>query len=180
MRVNVVGTSGSGKSTFARKLAQTLSVPCIEMDTLYWKADWQYCNDEELAARLSTRLTASESWVLDGNYNRTRPIKWQTVDMIVWLDYGFWRTLWQVTVRAINRAQSQNELWPGTGNRESFRRSFWSRESIILWVLKTWRSNRRRYLADMANPAYQHIRFVQLRSRREADEFIAGLAQQRP
>ena len=32
MNINVVGTSGVGKSTLARRLAQILSVPYIEMD----------------------------------------------------------------------------------------------------------------------------------------------------
>ena len=176
MKVNVVGTSGSGKSTLARRLAQAMSVPCIEMDTLYWRKNWQGCSDEEMLTALSARLTASDGWVLDGNYNRTRSLKWQDVDMVIWVDYGFWRTLRQVTCRAIGRARSQKELWPGTGNRESFRRAFLSRESIIWWMLKTWRNNRRRYLADMADPVYGHIRFVRLRTQRDAEALVAGLA----
>lgn len=175
MKVNVVGTSGSGKSTLARRLAQAMAVPCIEMDTLFWRKNWQGCSDEELALTLSTRLADSDSWVLDGNYNRTRPIKWHAVDMVIWVDRGFWRTLRQVTCRAIERARSQQELWPGTGNRESFRRSFCSRESIIWWMLKTWRNNRRRYLADMSSPAYRHIRFVRLRTQQEVEALIAEL-----
>ena len=175
MKVNVVGTSGSGKSTFARRLSQAMSVPYIEMDTLYWRENWQGCSDDEMSTRLATALAASDGWVLDGNYNRTRPIKWQDVDIIIWVDSSFWRTLWQSLSRAVNRAWTQKELWPGTGNRESFRRSFFSRQSIIWWMLKTWRSNRRRYLADIVNPAYAHIRFVRLRSKREADALIAEL-----
>jgi adenylate kinase family enzyme len=49
MNINVVGTSGVGKSTLARRLAQILSVPCIEMDRLYWRADWQGAPDETFA-----------------------------------------------------------------------------------------------------------------------------------
>ena len=67
-----------------------------------------------------------------------------------------------------------------TGNRESFRRSFCSRESIILWTLKTWRQNRRRYLADMQDPQYRHIRFVRVRSPRQAEALLRELEAQRP
>ena len=38
MKINVVGTSGVGKSTLAKRLAALLSVPYIEMDTLYWRS----------------------------------------------------------------------------------------------------------------------------------------------
>ena len=36
----VMGVSGSGKTTYARKLASQLNVPHIELDTLYWGPDW--------------------------------------------------------------------------------------------------------------------------------------------
>ena len=42
--------------------------------------------------------------------------------------------------------------------------------------MKTWRANRRRYLADMHNPEYAHIRFIRLRNRRETEAFIASLS----
>ena len=175
MRINVIGTSGSGKSTLAKKLASKLNVPYIEMDVLYWRANWQGTPDEELFARLE-QLLQQPGWVLDGNYNRSREIKWRHVDIVVWVDYGFWRTLRQVSLRALKRACSGQELWPGTGNRESFRRGFFSRESIILWSLKTWRTNRARYQRDMTDPRYQHLRFVRLTSPQQVDEFIASLS----
>ena len=109
---------------------------------------------------------------MDGNYNRTRPIKWAEVDMVVWVDYPFWRTMWQALKRAIGRIWSGRELWPGTGNRERWTETFCSRNSILLWTVMTFRSNRRRYAADMRDRAYEHIRFVRVRSDAEADRLI--------
>ncbi|HHG8771492.1 TPA: AAA family ATPase [Raoultella planticola] len=174
MKINVVGTSGVGKSTLARRLAQTLSVPCIEMDRLYWLAQWQGTPDDEFFAKIAA-ATDAPGWVLDGNYNRSRPVKWREVDLVVWLDYGFCRTLRQAVCRAASRASRRQELWPGTGNRESFRRSFFSRESIIWWTIKTWKQNRQRYQSDMADPAYRHIRFIRLRHPRQTEDFIRQL-----
>lgn len=95
--------------------------------------------------------------------------------MIVWLDYSLTRTLWQATARAWCRSWRQQEIWPGTGNRERFRRSFLSRESVVLWTLKTYRSNRRRYLAIQQDPRYRHVQFVPLRSPRQAERFLSQL-----
>lgn len=176
MKINIIGTSGSGKSTLAKQIAARLGAPYIEMDTLYWRANWQGISDEEMFATLAEKLNATPDWVLDGNYNRTRPVKWQQVDIVVWIDYGFWRTLRQVTCRALKRAWHQQELWPGTGNRESLHRAFFSRESIILWMLKTWRHNRIRYSADMHNAAFRHIRFVHITTPAQARAFIDSLA----
>lgn len=175
MKINVVGTSGSGKSTLSKQLAARLQVPRIEMDRLYWRPNWQGTPDPALFASLEAALVASSAWVLDGNYNRTRSIKWRYADTVVWLDYGFTRTFCQAVGRAVWRAWHGIELWPGTGNRETFRNSFFSRESIVWWTIKTWRPNRQRYLADMLDPQYAHIRFIRLRNPREARLFLAQI-----
>ncbi|CAI0724137.1 topology modulation protein [Serratia entomophila] len=175
MKINVVGTSGSGKSTLARKLAEKLAVPYLEMDRLYWRPGWQGTPDEAFLQRVAEALAgAGEGWVLDGNYTRTRAIKWREIDWVVWVDYSFGRTLFQAVRRAFWRAATRAELWPGTGNRESFRRSFFSRDSIILWTFRTYRQNRVKYLAEMAQ-ADGNIRFIRLRSPRQAAAFLQDL-----
>lgn len=176
MKINVVGTSGSGKSTVARQLAQTFAVPYIEMDLLFWRPAWQGTPDEEFLLKVEQRLAAAPmGWVLDGNYTRTKPIKWREVQWVVWVDYGFCRTLWQAIRRALQRSWRHSELWPHTGNRENFRRSFFSRDSIILWTLKTYRKNRAKYLADMQDARYSHIRFIRLRSPRQTAAWLQTL-----
>ncbi|AHG21782.1 adenylate kinase [Chania multitudinisentens RB-25] len=177
MKVNVVGTSGSGKSTMARQLAQKLAVPYIEMDKLYWQPGWQGTHGDEFLLKVTQALAdAAEGWVLDGNYNRTKAIKWREVDWVIWLDYGFFRTLWQVTRRTLLRAWQETELWPDTGNRESIYRAFFNRrESIIWWMLTSYRRNRRKYLAEMQDACNGHIRFIRLRSPAETALFLASL-----
>ena len=103
MKINVVGTSGVGKSTLARRLAQELSLPYIEMDALYWLPEWQGTPDDEFYAKLAAAL-AAPGWVLDGNYNRIRPVKWRAGDLVVWVDSSFWRTMRQAIWRAAARA----------------------------------------------------------------------------
>jgi cytidylate kinase len=83
MKFNVVGTSGSGKTTLARRIAGKLDIPYVELDALFWRPDWQETPDEAFFARLEAALADKESWVLDGNYNRTQALKWRHVDMIV-------------------------------------------------------------------------------------------------
>ena len=73
MKINIIGTSGSGKSTFGRRIAEALAIPYIEMDRLYWRANWQGTPDDEFLATLEKALAASPDWVLDGNYNRGPP-----------------------------------------------------------------------------------------------------------
>lgn len=174
MRINVIGTSGSGKSTFARNLAEKLDLPYLEMDAIFWGPDWTFPEDKELFSKLSPALEG-ESWVLDGNYTRTLPIKWENVDTIIWLDFNFPRTLYQASVRAFTRLISKEELWPGTGNRETFGKLF-SRESIVLWTIRTHRRNRKKFTGYMESPKFSHIKFIRLRSPQEAENYLKGRA----
>jgi adenylate kinase family enzyme len=162
-RINVVGTSGSGKLTFARTLAAALELPYHEMDALHWKPNWQEASPEELVARVQ-EVTSGPKWVLDANYSRTTPQKWKHVQLVVWLDTSFVRTVARVTTRTIQRSITRQELWPGTGNRETLSKAFFSRDSVIWWSITTHGKNRRQYAAMMASPEYEHIRFLRLGS----------------
>lgn len=173
-RINVIGTSGSGKSTFSFLLSQKLSYPYLEMDSIYWRPNWQEPTDEEFFQSLSDKLSG-EYWGLDGNYNRTCDIKWANVDTIIWIDYSFHRTVFQAIKRAVVRIVTKQELWGKSGNVESFKKSFLSKDSIILWTLKTYKNNRLRYTALSNNPKYRHIKFVRLSSPKHAREFISRL-----
>ena len=174
-RINVIGTSGSGKTTFARELARLLGLPCYEMDALFWKPGWSESSDEELFRKVE-EVTSGPRWVLDGNYTRTRAVSWRRVQVVIWLDPSFVTTLWSVTARTVRRACTREELWTGTGNRESLAQAFFTRKSIIWWAVSRHGHNRRKYRAAMAAPEYSHIRFVRLPSRAEAMSYLDGLS----
>lgn len=171
MKINVVGSSGSGKSTLAKRLAAELDIPYLEMDQLFWGPNWTESSDEVFFQRLRDVFAQHPAWVLDGNYSRTQSLKWQEVEMVVWVDYSFARTLFQSVKRALTRALSKKELWPNTGNTESWLRLF-TKESIVWWMISNYDRNRTRYLKMMQSEDYAHIRFVQLRSPKEMEDFL--------
>ena len=170
-RINVVGTTGSGKTTMARALAARIDAPCIELDALFWKPNWGETPDDEFLPKVD-EATRGARWVLDGNYSRTRAITWARADTVVWLDYSFPRVFAQLLRRTISRAFTRRELW--SGNRERFATSFFSRDSILIWCLKTYWRRRRNTPKLMDRPEHRHLRFVRLRSPREARAWLAG------
>ncbi len=171
-RINVVGTSGSGKSTFSHELAALLELPHHEMDEHYWLPGWQGRSDEDFHSRIAA-VTAGEAWVLDGNYTRTIPVKWARVECVVWLDYSLPVTFFRGVRRAVFRAVSRKELWPGTENRESFRQTFLSRKSILLWTLQTHGPNREKY-GDLSEQA-EGFPWIRLRCPREVKALLGWL-----
>lgn len=174
MRINVIGTSGSGKSTLARKIAQKLNLRYVEMDKVFWRENWTHLNDDDFFESLRKEL-AGEDWVLDGNYTRTIPVKWVQPMIVIWIDLPFWQTFYQAITRALNRAYTKVELWEGTGNRESFRQSFFSKDSVVLWTLQTFFKNRIKCRNYFTDSKYEHIEFFRVGSHHEADLLINDL-----
>jgi len=64
-------------------------------------------------------------------------------------------------------------LW--SNNRESLKKAFFDRDSIILWSLTNLRRVRRRYEAAMNDERFAHIEFVRLRSRKRAKALLESL-----
>lgn len=76
MRISVVGTSGSGKSTMAERIAAAFHIPIIELDAINWQAGWRDLNShdpEEFKRRVAQAVSAN-AWVIAGNYSLVRPI----------------------------------------------------------------------------------------------------------
>ena len=179
-RIVVVGSSGAGKTALARRLAAVLGVPHVELDALHFAEDWAEAPDEVFAARAEA-ATSGEGWVVDGNYSAmTQRVVWPRARTMVWLDYPFRTCAWRLLRRTVVRSWRREELWHG--NRESWRMSFASRDSILLWLLRTFRRRRREFEAAMRDPADDQLEFVRLRSPRAAERWLAnvGGGEERP
>ena len=171
-RIAVVGTSGSGKTTFAGALAARLGLPHIELDALFWEPGWVEPDLATFRTRVREAI-APDEWVLDGNYSRVRDLHAARADTIVWLDLSLRVCLWRVARRAFTRARNREELW-GSGNRETWRKLL-SRDSLIWWVLTTHGQRRRENDARFADPAFASVDVLRFRSSAQAEAWLRGL-----
>lgn len=172
LRINVVGTTGSGKTALARRISERLSIPHVELDAIFWGPGWTKTPDEVFRERVSSALSG-DTWVADGNYNTVRDIVWPMAETVVWLDYPLRTTMWQLLWRTVRRSFTKEELW--NGNRESFRTAFLSRESLFLWLLQTYWRRKKEYPVLFERPEYAHLAMVRLRSPRGAGQWLNRL-----
>ncbi len=170
----VVGTTSSGKSTLAKRLADKLSADFIELDALHWEPNWKEAELEVFRKRVET-ATSSAVWVVAGNYHVVRDLIWPKAEAVIWLDYSLWRIFWQLTHRTLKRSWTQELLW-GT-NRENLWMHFklWSQDSLYHWLFKTYWRRKRKYPMLFALPEHAHLKVFRLQTPRETEEWLANI-----
>jgi adenylate kinase family enzyme len=166
-RVLVLGPSGSGKSTFAEKLAGLIGVPCIHLDTHYWKPNWVETPQEEWFEVVG-ELISQDSWVMDGNYSSTLEMRIKRADTAIFLDVSRWLSFWRVFKRRLlHRGQVRPELAPGCYEKIDF--------DFVKWI---WNyPNRSRPVVDrILSENSEGRKIIVLKSAKEASEFLVGVS----
>lgn len=173
-RIVIVGTTSSGKSTLAERLANQLGCDFIELDALHWEPNWTEAPLEVFRQRVET-ATQARAWVVAGNYHVVRDIIWPKAEVVIWLDYSFPRVFWQLTRRTFSRWWTQELLW-GT-NRENLWSHFklWSQESLFHWLFKTYWRRKREYPKLFAQPENQHLKVIHFKHPVETERWLNNL-----
>lgn len=97
-RILIIGSPGSGKSTLARYIAEKLDIPCVYLDMLFWNDNWRQTPRDEFDLLIRNELE-KESWIIDGNYARTLPLRIKYADTVIWLKYPRIVCMWRAFLR---------------------------------------------------------------------------------
>lgn len=175
-RIAILGPTGAGKTTLGYRLSAIRGVPAVELDALFHQPNWQPTQREEFREKVSAALDeARDGWVCIGNYtSQVGDIVLPCADTVVWLLLPWRLTFWRLLKRTVKRAWTRELLW-GT-NRESWRKSFLDKESILWWSI----TQRRAHYVTMSE-RFKEVEFeapiVKLRSDREVERFVASMHQ---
>ena len=167
-RVLVAGTSGSGKTTAAGRIARVLGVTHVEIDALFHGPDWTRRETFEADVH---RFSAGPAWVTEWQYRQVRDVLAERADLLVWLDLPRASVMRQVVYRTLRRNLRREALW--NGNVEpALRTVFTDREHIVRWAWTTHRASARRVVALQTE--LPDLVVVRLRSRRAVGRWLAG------
>lgn len=170
-RILVYGVTGSGKTTLASALGTRLALPYHSMDDLTWDPGWVAVSEQVQRDRVR-EICATDDWVIDSAYGIWRDIPLARADLIVGLDLPRWLSFGRLLRRTVGNIVHHRSLC--NGNHETWRATFLSYESILVWHFKSFTRKRRRMRAWQADPEFP-IEIVLLRSPREVERWLAAL-----
>ncbi|MBX3493815.1 MAG: topology modulation protein [Parvibaculum sp.] len=165
-RILVIGCSGGGKSTLARKLGEKLGLPVVHLDVLFWKPGWVESSYDEFRPKVAAAV-AEDRWIIDGNFSRTFDIRLPRADTVVWVDQPRRVCLWRAFRRTLTLfGETRADLAPGCP--EKFDPAFYR----FIWNFK--RTHDAMIEAALTRDA-AHAKQFRLRSDREISAFLAAL-----
>lgn len=167
-----IGCSGSGKTTWARRVAEATGLPHVELDGVYHQANWTSLDDPTMWER-TRDITSRDTWVVDGNYSVTRALLVERPTVVISLDFPRRRVMWQIVRRSVLRVVRREELW--NGNRESWRSLLsWNPErSVIRWSYTKWQTYHERSVWLQRVFASTPVHYFDVHSHRELREVLA-------
>jgi len=168
-RALVMGCSGAGKSTFARKLAVQRGLPFVSIDQIFWQPGWVESDRAEFSARM-TREAEKPAWVMDGNYTShgAGVLRRARADTIFWFDLPRWACMIGVLRRSLlGYGVVRPEMAPGCP--EKFDVEFYR----YVWTFQAQQKPKLvAYFAEL-RPDQRLIKFT---TRAQANAFLAGAA----
>ena len=166
-KILVLGCPGSGKSTLSRRLGPLLDIPVVHMDKLFWTPGWVSILRDALIRKLEAELR-KDSWVIDGNFSATLPMRLEAADTAIYLDHSSLSCVLRVLRRVLT---SLGRVRPdmGEGCPERFDLAFLR----FVWSFrKTHRADMLRALdAFKANGG----KVILLKNDRETEAFLKSL-----
>lgn len=167
-RILIIGNAGSGKTTFAKALAQKTNLPLIHLDKLFQCGEWEHLSRDEFDAVLQVELEKNE-WIIDGNFGRTIPHRLKYCDTVFYFDLPTITCLWGSTVRVVkNYGKSRDDM--GGNCPEYFDKQKVSLYKAIFLFNRTYRKKYRKLLGEQKNK-----NVVIFKSRKQACSYLNSL-----
>ena len=136
----IVVAGQGGKSTLARAVAADLDLPYIELDAISWLPNWIGRPVDEFRELVRKALEENpDGWVVDGNYGTDlEGMIVKRAETVIYVNMPWLLMFWRTFRRAVARARDR-QLICGE-NVESWRHTFLSRDSLLLYLIKNRRN----------------------------------------
>ncbi|MDZ4481530.1 P-loop NTPase family protein [Bacillus cereus] len=110
-KIIIIGSPGSGKSTFSKALSKATNIPLIHLDDLYWNVDWIPTPEDEWINTIE-KLAVKKRYILDGNYVDSLNIRLECADTVIFLDTPLIVCLFRIVKRTLKNRYGKEVSLP--------------------------------------------------------------------
>lgn len=167
MRITIIGYSGGGKTTLAKKISTAFAIPHQQIDRIWFEAGGHKAKSEEEKERVrkiidekTLNFTQQTDWVSDGFYSRVQSNMADLANYVVVIELPLWRRLLNHWLRISKKSDRHPEVTSWQDLLHSFeivKRTFTFKKKLEGFKLK-----------------YKN-KIVVLKSYKEIDEFYKKL-----
>ena len=162
-KIVIIGSSGAGKSTFARELGSILKMKVFHLDRYFWQRGWRV-KTRDTRIDILQEIVREKQWIIEGSYLSSSELHLHEADTIIFLDIPPLLCLWRLTKRHLAyRRRSRRDIPEGSTDKLTM--------SHILKVVTFPLEDRRTIKQKLRN--YKSKQIIWLRSRKEVEDFLA-------
>jgi len=165
-KIVIIGSSGAGKTTLAKKLGRMLKIRVFHLDRFFWKRGWREKSRDRRIDILQQIIMKEERWIIEGTYLKSSEPRLSATDTIIFLDMPSWLCLWRAFRRHCEwRGLRRPDIPKGSTDRFGLR-AIWK---IIFFPFQ----DRRKIIQKLKDCDSEQV-FV-LSSDEEVEAFLAQL-----
>lgn len=169
-KVLIMGCSGAGKSTFARKLHTLTHLELIHLDEAYWKPNWVAPSKTEWNTKVQ-ELLARPNWIMDGNFGGTKDQRIAAADTVILFDLPTWKCLWRVLKRTVRYwGKTRPDMHEGCPERLDIG---------FLWYITTFKSAKRPSILARIEVVRNEKNVIIFKNDTEVAQFLRAVSQGR-
>ncbi len=165
MKIQIIGYSGSGKSTFAKRLAEYYNTPLLYLDSVHFKENWEE-NDREVFSNKVKEVVELDSWIIEGNYFSIVPERFDKCDIIFYFKFNRFKCLYGALRRYFKyRKQERESMAKGCVEKFDF--------EFFKWIMHDGRTkkNKRKYQSAVSNCSNVYV----FTKRRQVNKYLGSL-----
>ncbi|MEA4831165.1 MAG: topology modulation protein [Oscillospiraceae bacterium] len=162
-KIILIGSGGSGKSTFAKQLGGVTGLPVIHLDNEFWRPGWVETPRDEWVEK-QKQLISGEKWIIDGNYGGTLEMRFVAADLVIFLDINPVICVWSAARRT---GKKRSDLPQELTEPKIFSKDF---REFAKWIWNYPKTGRNKVIA--LHERYPDKAFLQIKSRRELKKYL--------
>ncbi len=104
-KIFIFGISGSGKTTFSKRLGDKLKIKAYDLDDMYFKEGKEYINrDRKKRNKILEKIIKKKNWIIEGSHTEEwiSPI-FKNLDLIIVIDTKLSICKRRIIMRSIKR-----------------------------------------------------------------------------